>query len=378
MIGSKIDILKIRLPINLYLYKPYPAIVPITVATTVVAEANIELAEMQDFRLNIYNAEHYFEQEEAFQLRVGRKPLLVVNFDETDLSFTLLTHTFDSLNVSYDLATDITTDIMHEYQIVFMLTGTIAGQYNLSDIEILSIENYLNDNGRMYLEGAKVWANEHNSGLDYIFGIQAATVGFHEYETLIGNENSMLEGFSFDYNLEGVAYGDYNFDKLEPIGNGQLIMKYGEDEKGITISNQMESYRTIGSGCLLGGLHENGNGEIAELIQKYLSFFNYKANTLGIENPLTNNYSLNVYPNPFSDKTSIQFDLIKDTFVKLNIYDLQGRLIKVLLNNELQSGKHKFLWNKTDLTGGKVQEGIYFYKLEIGKDNFVGKLITLN
>ena len=44
------------------------------------------------------------------------------------------------------------------------------------------------------------------------------------------------------------------------------------------------------------------------------------------------------YPNPFNPVTSIKFDIAKNTPVKLSIYDINGKLVRELVNSELNAG----------------------------------------
>ncbi len=83
-------------------------------------------------------------------------------------------------------------------------------------------------------------------------------------------------------------------------------------------------------------------------------------------NIIPTEYSLSQnYPNPFNPVTKINFDLSKDGYVKLIIYDLLGREITRLLNNEFRvSGRYT-----VDFNGSNLSSGVYFYKIET--DGFI-------
>ncbi len=67
------------------------------------------------------------------------------------------------------------------------------------------------------------------------------------------------------------------------------------------------------------------------------------------------------YPNPFNPSTKIAFDLPQDAKVKLVIYDILGRQIKTLVDNELRTaGKYTIEFN-----GSHLASGIYFYRLQV-------------
>ncbi|HEY5123085.1 MAG TPA: T9SS type A sorting domain-containing protein [Ignavibacteria bacterium] len=71
------------------------------------------------------------------------------------------------------------------------------------------------------------------------------------------------------------------------------------------------------------------------------------------------------YPNPFNPVTSIKFSIQEKSFVKLNIYDISGKLAANLVNNNLSAGEYKYEFN-----AGNLSSGIYFYRIEA--DNLTG------
>ena len=87
--------------------------------------------------------------------------------------------------------------------------------------------------------------------------------------------------------------------------------------------------------------------------------------------PLT--YALHPnYPNPFNPVTHIQFTIPEQTDVKLQIFDVLGRQVDVLVNERLPFGHHEILWNPKNLSSG-----FYFYKLEAGSFMHTRKMILL-
>ncbi|MCF8242720.1 MAG: T9SS type A sorting domain-containing protein [Melioribacteraceae bacterium] len=75
------------------------------------------------------------------------------------------------------------------------------------------------------------------------------------------------------------------------------------------------------------------------------------------------------YPNPFNPTTTINFSLPSKEIVKLQIYDMLGREVNTLLNNEFESGEHNIVWDGTDNAGNKLSSGVYLYRLTAG--NFI-------
>ncbi|MCF7807308.1 MAG: T9SS type A sorting domain-containing protein [Candidatus Marinimicrobia bacterium] len=104
---------------------------------------------------------------------------------------------------------------------------------------------------------------------------------------------------------------------------------------------------------------------------------NAKFITFLYRNPLTmsigpgNNKSdspilFNTYPNPFNPSTTISYDLPEHSHVKLTIYDVNGREVVTLQDNEKPAGHFELQWNGTDARGNKVSTGVYFARLQAG------------
>ena len=69
------------------------------------------------------------------------------------------------------------------------------------------------------------------------------------------------------------------------------------------------------------------------------------------------------FPNPFNPSTSIRFELPIMTSVKLQVYDVGGRLIDRLADETFEAGVHHVIWDGKDLKGRDVSSGIYFYQI---------------
>jgi flagellar hook assembly protein FlgD len=83
------------------------------------------------------------------------------------------------------------------------------------------------------------------------------------------------------------------------------------------------------------------------------------------------------YPNPFNPETTIQFDIAKESAVKLQIYNIRGQLVKTLVNTRLNAGKHSIVWNATNENNKKVSSGVYLYRVSSDNDNVVNKMILM-
>ena len=87
------------------------------------------------------------------------------------------------------------------------------------------------------------------------------------------------------------------------------------------------------------------------------------------------------YPNPFSTSTTISFSLSRAENISLKIFDVEGRLIRTLVNEPMSAGTHELTWdsqNSPDGSGGnEVNSGIYFIELKTEWDLKVIKLSVI-
>lgn len=79
-------------------------------------------------------------------------------------------------------------------------------------------------------------------------------------------------------------------------------------------------------------------------------------------------------PNPFNPRTVISFEVAAAGRVNLNIYDLRGRLVRNLANEDLPAGRHEVIWDGLDQNGNMSASGVYFTKLQAAGANRVNKM----
>ena len=99
------------------------------------------------------------------------------------------------------------------------------------------------------------------------------------------------------------------------------------------------------------------------------------ASASGIENTgeVVKGYTLfQNYPNPFNPATIIKFSIPQNSFVTMNVYDVSGKEITTLVNNQLQEGTYKFT-----LDGASLSSGVYFYKINAGSYTEIKRMVLL-
>lgn len=130
----------------------------------------------------------------------------------------------------------------------------------------------------------------------------------------------------------------------------------------------------------LGGGVNSYNGSNASTTLNMTNAINqiaiYDTLNVGISNIGTEipaKYSLyQNYPNPFNPTTNIKFDIPSSSFTALKIYDINGREVAELINQNLQAGRYEYSFNAATLSSG-----IYYFKLVSGEFNQIKKMILL-
>jgi flagellar hook assembly protein FlgD len=78
------------------------------------------------------------------------------------------------------------------------------------------------------------------------------------------------------------------------------------------------------------------------------------------------NTSLQVLSNPFSNSTINSFSIMQSQKIAVSIFDVSGRLVKVLADENMQAGTHQLTWNANDEKGNALSAAIYFVKMSAG------------
>ncbi len=116
------------------------------------------------------------------------------------------------------------------------------------------------------------------------------------------------------------------------------------------------------AGGTVGGNHGGFRRPVSELVV---------ITQVSIEVP--NKFSLSQnYPNPFNPATNIEFAVPKPAFVKLVVYDITGRELETLVNENLAAGTYKADWNAT-----AYSSGVYFYTITSGSYHQTRKMILV-
>ena len=84
-----------------------------------------------------------------------------------------------------------------------------------------------------------------------------------------------------------------------------------------------------------------------------------------------------VYPNPFNPSTTISYSLAKAETVDFVIYNNRGQIVRSFNEGSKGIGNHSFNWFGDDQNGRACSTGVYYIKMQAGKDSFIRKAVLM-
>ena len=98
----------------------------------------------------------------------------------------------------------------------------------------------------------------------------------------------------------------------------------------------------------------------------------------GDESLLPGRFSLSQnYPNPFNSSTIIQYTLPEPVWVKLEVYNVLGQKVAILVDATQPIGYYRIVWEGTNSQGKTVASGVYLYRITAGEFTKAKKMMLL-
>jgi hypothetical protein len=83
------------------------------------------------------------------------------------------------------------------------------------------------------------------------------------------------------------------------------------------------------------------------------------------------------FPNPFNPSTRIDYSLAADRSMTIEVFNVQGRRVRVLVAGPRTAGPHQVVWYGRDDLGRQVASGVYFYRLQAGQHRELKRMLLL-
>ncbi len=263
--------------------------------------------------------------------------------------------------------------ILNEYDVVFWMLGDEAQDYEtFSEIEKNAIKDYLEKGGKLFVSGSEIAydlegdVNSTSDDKDFIHNYLKAkfVANTSNYKITSGIEGTHFAGLSipFGNTSAGSPYNEDSPDAIDTLNGSSAILNYGNGlTAGVAYSGFFGNSQVNGQLIYLSFPFETiGNLEIRKNLMN--SIFTYFGFLTDVEESdvVIRNYELEQnYPNPFNPTTTISFSIPYNTHVSIKIFDVLGKEVATLVDDNLSMGKHTINYDASNLSSG-----IYFYMLK--------------
>jgi len=190
-----------------------------------------------------------------------------------------------------------------------------------------------------------------------------------------GITGTLGEGLSFSVNaISGNRYPEV---LRSYSGKSDSVFFYTNSTKVAALAFDQGNFKAFYLGV---GLEQVSSSAIRDsIMSRVLNWFGEPVSdieNISAELPQTF-YLMQNYPNPFNPSTLIRYSVISPTFVSLKVYDILGKEVKTLVQQQQAGGVYEVNWNGDDMAGNNVSTGVYFYKIKAGDYSETKKMILL-
>lgn len=213
------------------------------------------------------------------------------------------------------------------------------------------------NNGKIYLIGGNSWASGYESFND----LQVYDITSDTWTTKTSMSSSLDQ-------LEAVAVNNV----IWVFSSNGVCRKYSiADDAWTEISSDQDKSSSFSISYAKGSFFRFGGGDwgpTSNVAEK-------TSITTGIENieQIPNSFSLSQnYPNPFNPTTTIKYFIPQTSIVNISIYDILGREVTKLVNEEKLPGNYE-----VNFSGSNLSSGVYLYRMQAGSFSQTKKLILI-
>ena len=247
------------------------------------------------------------------------------------------------------------------------LSGNIIADSLISLNDEFSGLKYIFDNNFIYLFGSKFYPGEFGGNFYYKFSNNLALID----SVKIQSENLYYEAFqSCDfYKNSGFVIVNRNLSNSNEIVSVIKIIDFNGNLKKVksliplpngSIADKFIYYKNnLIFGCGYSDYYDSHLDRA--YCMKMDTLLNTSQTPVGIkyENEILNNFSLHQnYPNPFNPSTKISYSLKKSSAIELKLFDINGRMIKIIESGFKPAGSYE-----TNFSAEGLSSGVYFFSL---------------
>ena len=296
-----------------------------------------------------------------------------------------------TINELTDYAGNVTNGLVYNYNIALIADYNVDGSINAADMTVL-IDGWSNKDYAFELGPTTGDVPNLKPSLDGKFDIMDAAVLIRMWHWNLNksgkilsryintgkeieyiNENNTLSinvsdnvnamDLIFIYPQEKIKMNQYD----ESASDKEIILSHMDTLSGeylITAGYLEQKKRTLHLPYLIKGREDIAVTAIYRMFDNNGDIIGQGTREITLK-AVPQEFSLHQnYPNPFNPLTTINYDLPSRSRVNLVIYDIMGREVVTLLNEERNEGYHSIIWNTRNNVGTPVSAGIYFYHIQ--------------
>lgn len=161
---------------------------------------------------------------------------------------------------------------------------------------------------------------------------------------------------------------------------GNLLWEYGlQDTESHNTCGQLVALDGYGNAFITGYTQGNLFQVKSETQEKFFAKVSSgTATAVHSQVEIPDKFSLfQNYPNPFNPETIISYSIASPSQIQLAIFNMNGEVVKSLVNEYQSVGQHSILWNATNNHGTPVSSGVYFYKLTATDFQIFRKMVLM-
>ena len=301
-----------------------------------------------------------------FYINIGLKPLAIVKLAANEPSADSMMICLQNLEVGCEVLTEIPQNTS-VYKSLFVLLGTFPDNHVLTQDEGQQLAAFLNNGGRVYMEGSDTWAVDDTTAVHPMFHITGLNDGLGDLSVINGMDNSIMDGLSFEFN------GVNNYiDRIAADDSSILIFQNNDPVYGNGVSFANNTYKTVGLSFEFAGLIDSPDNTKDIVMARILEFFGIKIIWTDIKQHNNNEFNASVFPNPFNNRVNISVNLENSGNLNVVLYNSAGQKVADLYSGRAYQGNNKIVWNTAV---HNLKQGVYFIKISTAGKTYTRKLV---
>jgi hypothetical protein len=224
---------------------------------------------------------------------IDQIPVFIFDPDPTSLTGAFIGQWLDARGITHDIGSGL-PESCSWYRTIFVCLGIFPNNHQLTSAEGQALAQFLDNGGRLYMEGGDTWFYDPATAVHPYFNIDGLADGTGDAGPIEGANGTFTEGMYFQYQGENSW-----IDHLAPLGNAFAIFLETTPQYINGVAYDGGGYRTVGTSFELGGLVDGASPSTKdELLAQIMDYFGFEYSGLpfgdGFESGDTSTWSVTV------------------------------------------------------------------------------------